>query len=152
MFVRYQYGSYPVTEQRFRPTHYTNTHTGDVLNDPARDLSETRREYQCEPNGKSHCVQQVLQQVNEEVRPQLRDGRNKERPSWSLGRCPWHTDHVKPSKSPTTAALTTGIVGRCTADHHSIHPCESRPTRAAAGSERRPILSSIALARLRRST
>ena len=115
MFVRYQYGSYPVTEQRIRPTHYTNTHTGDVLNDPARDLSETRREYQCEPNGKSHCVQQVLQQVNEEVRPQLRDGRNKERPPWSLGRYPWHIDHVKPSKSQTIAALTTAIVGRCTA-------------------------------------
>ena len=82
MFVHYQYGSYPVTEQRIRPTHYTNTHTGDVLNDPARDLPETRREYQREPNGMFHCVQQVLHEVNEEVRPQLRDGRNEERPSF----------------------------------------------------------------------
>ena len=121
MFVRYQYGPYPVTEQRIRPTHYTNTHTGDVLNDPARDLPETRREYQREPNGMFHCVQQVLHEVNEEVRPQLRDGRNEERPSWSLGRCPWHTDHVKPSKSQTIAALTTRIFGRGTADHHSTH-------------------------------
>ena len=47
MFVRDEYGSYAVTDQRFRPTHYSNTSTGDAPNDPARDPPETRRECQC---------------------------------------------------------------------------------------------------------
>ena len=99
MFVRDQYGSYTVTEQRFRPTHYTNTSTGDAPNDPARDPPETRRECQCVVKVTSRCTHKVPKEVYDEVRPELRDPRNEERGSRSLGRPSASERHMEPSKS-----------------------------------------------------
>ena len=73
-------------KQRFRPTLYTNTSTGDALNDPDRDPAETRRERQSEVKVTSRCIHKVHKEVVDDVRPQLRDGRDEERPSWSRGR------------------------------------------------------------------
>ena len=73
-------------KERFRPTLYTNTSTGDAPNDPARDPHETRRECQREVKVTSHRIHEVTKEGYDEVRPELRDARDAERVSRSLGR------------------------------------------------------------------
>ena len=99
MFVRAQYGSDPVMKERFRPTLYTNTSTGDAPNDPARDPHETRRECQREVKVTSHRIHEVTKEGYDEVRPERRDPRNEERGSRSLGRPSASERHKDPSKA-----------------------------------------------------
>ena len=86
-------------KQRFRPTLYTNTSTGDAPNDPARDPHETRRECQREVKVTSHRIHEVTKEGYDEVRPELRDARDAERVSRSLGRPSASGRHKEPSKS-----------------------------------------------------
>ena len=99
MFVRDECGSYAVTVQRFRSTLYTNTSTGDAPDDPARDPPETRRECQRDVKVTSHRIHKVTKEVIDHMRPQLRDARDQERVSWSLGRPSASARHKEPSKS-----------------------------------------------------
>ena len=86
-------------KERFRPTHYTNTSTGGAPNDPVRDPHETRRERQSVVKVTSRCTHKVPKEEYDEVRPQLRDGRDQERPSRSLGRPSASARHKEPAKS-----------------------------------------------------
>ena len=135
MFVRDQYGSDPVTEQRFRSTLYTNTSTGDALNDPARDPPETRRERQCEVKVTSRCIHKVPKEVIDHMRPQaqLRDARNQERVSRSLGR-PSASKRHENRQSPTTTAQSRRPLVAASKSIQAAHLPPMPPKKAAAGS------------------
>ena len=86
-------------KQRFRPTLYTNTSTGDAPNDPDRDPPETRRERQSVVKVTSRCTHKVPKEEYDEVRPELRDARDAERVSRSLGRPSASARHKELAKS-----------------------------------------------------
>ena len=138
MFVRDQYGSDPVMKERFRPTLYTNTSTGDAPNDPARDPPETRRECQCVVKVTPRCTHKVTKEVYDEVRPELRDPRSEERGSRSLGRPSASEPHKDPSKailhrsksSPTCRTLKVHQ-GRPFAAHAAEESSSERQERGA---------------------
>ena len=77
MFVRGQYGSNYVKDQRFISNHNSNTPTGYAPNDAARDPPETRRERQREVKATSRCIHKVHKEAVDDVRPHVRDGRDE---------------------------------------------------------------------------
>jgi hypothetical protein len=135
-------------KERFRPTHYTNTHTGSAPNDPARDPAETRRERQSVVKLMSRCTHKVTKEVYDEVRPEYRDPRNEERGSRSLGRPSASKRHKDPSKaiqhrsksSPTCRTLKVHQ-GR----PFAAHAAEESSSRQCLDGAQRPAAASPAL-------
>ena len=133
MFVRSEYGSDPVMKERFRPTHYTNTCTGGAPNDPARDPPETRRERRRELKVTPHCIHKVTKEGYDEVRPELRDARDAERASRSLGR-PSASKRHENRQSPTTTAQSRRPLVAASKSIQAAHLPPMPPKKAAAGS------------------
>ena len=120
-------------KQRFRPTLYTNTSTGDAPNDPARDPTETRRERQRELKVTSQCIHKATNEGYDEVRPELRDARDAERVSRSLGR-PSASEHHENRQSPTTTAQSRRPLVAASKPIQAAHLPPVPPKKAAAGS------------------
>ena len=82
----------------------------------------------------SHCIQKGHLRVYEEMRPQLREGRDEERPSRSLGRPQVPATATMQRQTPTsTAQSRRPLVAAITATE-AAHPVHVEAKKAAAAS------------------
>ena len=109
LHVLLEYSENPVTEHKERPTHKTNTSTGDATTPYRTYARGTRRERQSVVKVVLHCIHKATKGVVDDVRPELRDGRYENRPSWSHGRTRAsraRVEAVKVQRSPLKVAAS----------------------------------------------
>ena len=87
------YGEYPFTEHKTDElTCATNSSTGDATTPYRAYTPGTHRERQRSVKVMLQCIHKVAKEVVDDGRPELRDGRYENRPSWS---------HSRPESQPS---------------------------------------------------